>query len=341
MAWRYYNCYDQIIPKGEIMNRYNFFAGTLLILGVTQALGQDEFYEFDNYDSLLVRAENKAPEDGRKVLEAGRVMTLKNKEILPGSCWDYANAVYDRAGFIWGKREEVFKSVKAGPYTDVNKIKNGDWLYYVNHSYGDIEHSAIFVDWIEYENKLALMLSYGGESRHEPARYLPYDLSSVFGITRANSKLGENKAVTKTKTTVTSSAVSSAVTNKNAGSSDNKTSSSTSASVSGVTVNGMKVESLKFGSGVVNMEAVGAGTSFSGTSDKVYCWMRIAGGQGKTVKVKWYLNGNSIGETPLDIKSNFMRTYAYRTVTGKKGQWKVEITDLSGAILHSANFIVN
>ncbi|MBL7996243.1 DUF2914 domain-containing protein, partial [bacterium] len=212
-----------------------------------------------------------------------------------------------------------------------------------NHSYNNIEHSAIFIEWIDIENKIALMLSYGGESRREPARYIPYDLSSVYGITRANSELGAGKAVEKTKDTETSTAGSSKVSTSSASTtaSTNKTNGSTSKSVSGGTVNGMKVESLKFGAGVDKMEIVGEGVSFSGSAGKVYCWMRISGGQGKTVKVKWYLNGESIGETPLDIRSSPMRTYAYRTVTGRKGNWKVEILDPSGAMLHSAGFTVN
>ncbi|KAB2877512.1 DUF2914 domain-containing protein [bacterium] len=324
------------------MTRLTLFC-LLLIFSMHRAYSQDNSYQDDYYNGLITKAEKKASEDGRNVLETGRTMTLKNKEILPGSCWDYANAVYDRAGYSWGKREDVFKSAKTGPYADVSKIKYGDWLYYVNHSYNNIEHSAIFIEWIDIENKLALMLSYGGESRREPARYIPYDLSSVYGITRANSELGAGKATEKTKTTGTASAVASNV-NKSSTTSTttaNKTMATPSESVSGGTVNGMKVESLKFGVGVDKMEIVGEGVSFSGSAGKVYCWMRISGGMGKTVKVKWYLNGNAIGETPLDIRSSPMRTYAYRTVTGRKGNWKIEILDPSGAILHSAGFTVN
>ena len=39
---------------------------------------------------------------------------------------------------------------KAGPYADPATFLPGDWLYYVNHSYGDIEHSGVFVDWTDY-----------------------------------------------------------------------------------------------------------------------------------------------------------------------------------------------
>ncbi len=151
-------------------------------------LMQEEGYAYVDFDTLMIQAENKASDDGRKILEKGREMTVIHAEILPGSCWDYINTVYNRAGYPSHKRKTVFKSIKKGPYADADLIQHGDWLYYINHSYGDIEHSAIFVDWIDKENKEALMLSYGGEKRQSPARYLAYDLSSVYQIVRGVSK---------------------------------------------------------------------------------------------------------------------------------------------------------
>jgi hypothetical protein len=154
---------------------------------INEALAFQDYYELD-YDTVMIHAENKADSIGRKILYTGREMTVINAEILPGGCWDYANNVYNRAGFPTNKRKNIFRSVKKGPYADVNLIQYGDWLYYINHSYGDIEHSAIFVDWVDLENKQALMLSYGGEQRQQPARYLVYDLSSVYQIVRGARK---------------------------------------------------------------------------------------------------------------------------------------------------------
>ena len=74
---------------------------------------------------------------------------------------------------------------KAGPYADPATFLPGDWLYYVNHSYGDIEHSGVFVDWTDYARSEGLVLSYAGEQRNEPGRYKVYDLSHVYRITRA------------------------------------------------------------------------------------------------------------------------------------------------------------
>ncbi len=153
----------------------------------TEGLVSQDYYEPD-YDTVMIHAENKADSIGKKILYKGREMTVINAEILPGGCWDYANHVYNRAGFPTNKRKNIFRSVKAGPFADVDLIQYGDWLYYINHSYNDIEHSAIFVDWVDKENKQALMLSYGGEKRQQPARYLVYDLSSVYQIVRGVTK---------------------------------------------------------------------------------------------------------------------------------------------------------
>lgn len=121
---------------------------------------------------------------GNKVLSKGRQM-VDSGVVLPGSCWDYINAVYNRAGYPESKRKYIYKTAKKGPYASASLIKPGDWVYFVNHSYGNIEHSSIFVEWMDKGRKQARMLSYAGERRREPGRYISYDLSSVFGIIRA------------------------------------------------------------------------------------------------------------------------------------------------------------
>ena len=140
-----------------------------------------------NLLDTLLAAESRATRAGRKVLATAREMTLDRREIVRGSCWDYTNAVYNRTGYPNNKtgRKTVFRSSKEnGPYADAALIQPGDWLYYINHSYNGIEHSAIFVKWINLDERTALMLSYGGEKRKEPARYLPYDIRHVYQIVR-------------------------------------------------------------------------------------------------------------------------------------------------------------
>ena len=125
--------------------------------------------------ALIVNAEAKAQPPARQALST-----------LPGGCWDYLNAGFDRAGLPEQRRQMVFSGdAKAGPYADPATFLPGDWLYYVNHSYGDIEHSGVFVDWTDYARSEGLVLSYAGEQRNEPGRYKVYDLSHVYRITRA------------------------------------------------------------------------------------------------------------------------------------------------------------
>lgn len=143
----------------------------------------------EDLPALLAFAEAKADAPGREVLQAGRKMVLQDKTVIRGSCWDYANAVFNRAGYDDPKneREVVFKSNRHGPFAQPHLIKPGDFLSHLNHEYRDGEHSAIFVAWQDYEQQQALMLSYAGEGRAKPARYKTYDLSNVYNIVRARS----------------------------------------------------------------------------------------------------------------------------------------------------------
>ncbi|MDQ7015544.1 MAG: NlpC/P60 family protein [Gammaproteobacteria bacterium] len=142
----------------------------------------------NNLERQLKREERRAHRSGRSILRTARQMSLINKEILPGGCWDYIDTVYDRAGFKRHQRQTVFKSKKRGPFASQNKIKAGDWLYFINHGYRNVEHSAIFIAWLDYKQKKAMMLSYAGERRKVPARYKEYDLRSVYQIIRPKEK---------------------------------------------------------------------------------------------------------------------------------------------------------
>ncbi|MBN1252491.1 MAG: hypothetical protein JXR51_12695 [Bacteroidales bacterium] len=141
-------------------------------------------------DDPILLAEETANKGGKEILEEGRKMALIDKVILPGSCWNWINTAYNNAGYTNsnGKRKTIFKSKKNGPYVKTELIEPGDWLYYINHSYNDIEHSGIFVYWVDYKKKIGMILSYGGESRKQPGRYLPYDLTHVYNIIRAVSE---------------------------------------------------------------------------------------------------------------------------------------------------------
>ena len=143
---------------------------------------------YDNVDSaylpLLSSAETQSSVAAREVISTARKMALNERTIIKGGCWDYLNAVFKRAGVT---RDTIHKGTYGqGPYANSGEIEVGDWLYYINHGYNGIEHSGLFVGWVDEQAKQALILSYAGESRHEPARYRVYDLSNVYQIMRPN-----------------------------------------------------------------------------------------------------------------------------------------------------------
>lgn len=143
---------------------------------------------YDNVDSeylpLLSDAETHSSRAASEVISTARKMALNERTIIKGGCWDYLNAVFNRAGV---SRDTIHKGTYGqGPYANSKDIEVGDWLYYINHGYNGVEHSGLFVGWVDERAKQALILSYAGENRREPARYRVYDLSNVYQIMRPN-----------------------------------------------------------------------------------------------------------------------------------------------------------
>lgn len=149
------------------------------ILAPTDSMSVDA----EDFDEILDHAEGVATPAGRAVLTKGRAMVVAG-EVVKGSCWDFINALFNRAGFPQKLRQTIFKSKLQGPYVDEALIEPGDWLYFVNHSYNNIEHSGVFVEWTDFAKKEALVLSYTGGNQSKPGRYRKYDLSSVYNILR-------------------------------------------------------------------------------------------------------------------------------------------------------------
>lgn len=135
------------------------------------------------YLPLVKKAIKRASPVGKRILTQAHSMGYQRPKVIRGSCWDYIHAIYTRAGY--GVRKKiVFKGSKKGPFAPIYKIESGDWLYHINHEYHGIQHSGIFVDWVDVERRKALMLSYQGGNASKPARYKIYTLSSVYRITR-------------------------------------------------------------------------------------------------------------------------------------------------------------
>lgn len=157
---------------------------TLLILLLLSACASAPTQKIANLDGALDLAEQGATPEGRDILVTGRTM-IAEKEIIKGSCWDFTNAVFNKAQYPAKKRLTIFKSKMKGPFVDEKLIQSGDWLYYINHSYKKVDHSGIFVGWVNFEKKIGLIASYVGGNKKTPARYQHYDLSNVYHIIRA------------------------------------------------------------------------------------------------------------------------------------------------------------
>ncbi|MBN2353192.1 MAG: hypothetical protein JXD23_11525 [Spirochaetales bacterium] len=130
---------------------------------------------------VAAHAEEKTP--GARVLAAAAAM-VGEKKIVLGACWDFVNAVYKRAGFPGAKRVTIFKEPETGPFADPGVIRPGDWVMYRNLPYGEIGHSAVFVEWIDFDKRSALTVEYVGSNRKVPGQYREADLTKVWGVIR-------------------------------------------------------------------------------------------------------------------------------------------------------------
>ena len=170
------------------MKKYLIIA-TLLLAACSSAPKQPAHRTAANhnadYSALIMQAENQSSGRVKAVLAQARIMTLLRGEIIKGGCWDYLDAAWTRAGVPRNQRKVVFAGNRNGHFASPDQLRAGDWIYHINHSYRGIEHSGMFIGWVDKERRLGLTLSYAGERRHEPARYKVYDLSSVYQITRA------------------------------------------------------------------------------------------------------------------------------------------------------------
>ncbi len=84
------------------------------------------------------------------------------------------------------------------------------------------------------------------------------------------------------------------------------------------------------------------GTSFPASQEKVYCFLEFKDVEKETtINVVWTLGQKEIDKIPLTIKpSPRYRTWVNKTISGMKGEWKVDVLDDKGNLLRSANFTV-
>jgi len=102
----------------------------------------------------------------------------------------------------------------------------------------------------------------------------------------------------------------------------------------------LSVESASICTGVANREAVDAGTSFSVSVGKLYCFSKIADIQESTEIVHvWYYGETERARLSLGVNPPAWRTYSSKIIqTHEVGSWRVEILDASGNLLETTKF---
>jgi hypothetical protein len=99
---------------------------------------------------------------------------------------------------------------------------------------------------------------------------------------------------------------------------------------------------LVVGTGVEDREPVGVAETFPATTEKVYCFLEATEISKDTeVSFVWLHGEKEMSKTNLPLQTGSRwRTFANKTVAGMKGDWKVEVRDVSGNLVKDLTFKV-
>lgn len=93
--------------------------------------------------------------------------------------------------------------------------------------------------------------------------------------------------------------------------------------------------------GVEQREPKGAAESFDSDVGQLFCFTRIEGAAGTTIKHAWYWRDALQREIPLAIGGSPWRTWSQKNIQpSQTGAWRVDVVAEDGAVLKSLNFTV-
>lgn len=136
---------------------------------------------------ILSQFKDTLCELGFNVIQEGYNFSFVNKNIIKGSCWDYVNRIYKNSNSGSIKRTVYMSKKESHTFADKSILKPGDWIYHVNYDFNNVEHSAIFVCWKDYNNGIGITLSYAGMHRNTTAKFGAYNLNGVYAVYRLES----------------------------------------------------------------------------------------------------------------------------------------------------------
>jgi hypothetical protein len=104
----------------------------------------------------------------------------------------------------------------------------------------------------------------------------------------------------------------------------------------------LSIEEATICTGVADREPVGAGASFAVSTDRLYCFSKVANITEATEIVHvWYFGETERARVSLGVKPPVWRTYSSKIIqTHEIGSWRVEILDASGNLLETLKFEV-
>ena len=93
---------------------------------------------------------------------------------------------------------------------------------------------------------------------------------------------------------------------------------------------------------VEDREPAGIASTFPDNTDKVYCFVEMKDAPKDTsITFVWTMGPKEMGKVTQQVKkSSRWRIWSSKTVSGMRGDWKVDVLDESGAVLKSATFKV-
>lgn len=93
-------------------------------------------------------------------------------------------------------------------------------------------------------------------------------------------------------------------------------------------------------SAITEHEPIDSLTSVSPTTGRVFFFTELVGLDGKTIVHRWMRDNTKVAEVRIAVASNRYRCHSSRSVSGKNGQWTVQVVSEDGATLAERTFKV-
>jgi len=104
----------------------------------------------------------------------------------------------------------------------------------------------------------------------------------------------------------------------------------------------IKVDEMAVCTSVEERQPVGTDTAFVKTISQLYCFVKISGASDSTsIFQTWIFNDKEMAKVELSVKGKTWRTWSSkRIVEDWVGNWKVEVSDATGNILKTKEFVI-